>query len=150
MKRVRGVAFEDVAPTLRDACILLDVDGTLLPDGGTQLMDQTIAAARDLATHNKVYLVSNGKDAGRVRRIADTLDIPIAPAGVPAGKPGKAAASGVEGALLVVMGDKYLIDGLFARNLGARFILVERKRSGEERFFVRLSYFLDRVVSWLL
>jgi len=51
---------------------------------------------------------------------------------------------------LVVIGDKYCTDGLFARNLKARFVLVLRKRSGRERLIVRISYLIDRVVSWVL
>jgi len=147
-----GITFEQAVEGVSDSLVLLDVDGTLLPDGGIVITDETVRAARRLTARNKVYLVSNGSDLLRMENFSKLLGIPIATAGVPAGKPSVSALEGIEtkGMSLVVMGDKHLTDGAFARNIGARFILIDRKRSGEESGTVRFSYWVDRVVSWFL
>ena len=145
-------SFEDIALTLTDRTVLLDVDGTLLPDGDDTLGASAIIAAKQLAERNTVYLLTNGKDRARINQISSVLGIAVAPSGVPAGKPRVRAVTGIVPGdrPFVVVGDKYLIDGLLARNLKAEFIPTSRKRSGSERTTVRLSYMIDRVVSWLL
>lgn len=152
MKRSAAQSFEQAVIGLTDATILLDVDGTLLPDGVDNITTSVSVAAQELALKNEVYLVSNGTDRARVERIATQLSIPVAPAGVPAGKPRATAAAGIESTnkRLIVMGDKYLTDGLFARVIGADFVRIERKESGNESFSIRVINWVDGIVSWVL
>jgi len=143
--------FEDSVQEVRGHTVLLDVDGTLLPDGTAEIDDAVRDAALQLHQENMVYLVSNGNDANRVVRLANDLGVNIAPAGVPAGKPSARAAHGISSERpFLVIGDKFITDGLFARVLGVPFLRVRSKRSGTERFSVRISYMLESVVSWFL
>lgn len=149
--RPRPRFFEDSIGDIHNSTVLLDVDGALLPDGENELSEEVKRAVHHLGESNRVFLVSNGTDAARVERFAAELTILVAPAGVPAGKPGIRAGRGVPtDAPLVVVGDKVLTDGLFARNLHARFVQVKSRRSGRERPSVRLSFLIDKVVSWFL
>lgn len=152
MIRMKSVSFESAVQNITNSVVLLDVDGTLLPDGSHELDEDTMVHAKILTSKNKVYLVSNGTDSPRVERLAVSIGAAVAPKGVPAGKPSVHAMEGItlEGKSSVVMGDKYLTDGVFAQRTGSRFVLIERKQSGKERFSVRLSYWVDRIVSWVL
>lgn len=152
MIRMKSTSFETAVQDITDSVVLLDVDGTLLPDGSHELDEDTLTHARSLTSRNKVYLVSNGRDSSRVERLASSIGATVAPRGVPAGKPSARAMEGIvlNGKASIVMGDKYLTDGVFAQRTGSRFVLIERKQNGKERFSVRLSYWVDRVVSWVL
>lgn len=152
MNRVKGISFENAVREITDSVVLLDVDGTLLPDGSVELDESTTESAKVLTSRNKVYLVSNGTNYQRVEGIAERIGAFVAPCGVPAGKPSPLAMEGIalNGMPSVVMGDKYLTDGVFAQRTGSRFVLIERKRSGRESLGIRLSYWVDRVVSWVL
>lgn len=152
MNQLSRIPFERAVQDITDSVVLLDVDGTLLPDGSSELEAYTLEQARSLASRNRVYLVSNGSDHRRVERIAVRIGAQVAPSGVPSGKPAISAMKGIvlNGRPCVVMGDKCLTDGIFARRTGSRFVLIERKRSGQERLSVRLSYWVDSVVSWVL
>jgi hypothetical protein len=48
---------------------------------------------------------------------------------------------------LVVIGDKIIVDGLFARRIRARFIRIGRVRSTADRRLVRATYLLDDLVA---
>jgi len=143
--------FEDAVGDVVGATVLLDVDGTLLPDGTRILTDAVAAAVARLRGQNDVYLVSNHGDAERIRALAETLSVAVAPAGTPAGKPSARAADGIPREKpLVVIGEKGITDGLFARAIGARFVRVRPKWSGKEKLSVRVAYLIDAVVSSLL
>ncbi len=148
MKQTLPHAFEDCVTNIQGRTVLLDVDGTLLPDDANQIEDAVINAVAQLRRENTVYLVSNGRDALRVKRLARELMVDTAPAGVPAGKPFIRAARGIPHTHpFLVIGDKFIVDGLFARFLKVPFIKVRSKRSGAERSSVRLSYMLENIVS---
>ena len=151
MMRQKPRPFEELAAEITNSTILLDVDGTLLPDGADILSPLTLDVVRNLARENTVYLVSNGTNRERVERFARECGVSVAPRGVPAGKPRVRAAEGIpRDKPLVVIGDKVLTDGLFARFLGAHFIMVESHRGGAESPLVKLWYVLDKAVSWFL
>lgn len=143
--------FEDAVHLVSGSVVLLDVDGTLVPDGEQVLTSSTKEAISLLKESNNVYLTSNGKNRERTLRLAQELEVNL-PKHQPAGKPFKRALEGVDSSYgpLVVIGDKYLVDGLFALNIGGTFLPVARKQSGNERFSVRISFLIDRVVSWFL
>jgi predicted HAD superfamily phosphohydrolase YqeG len=148
---MKPLPFTSAVKGIADSIILLDVDGTLLPDGADTLTADTIHTVRNLAQVNRVYLVSNGSDRARVERFARECAVEVAPAGVPAGKPYPKAAEGIpRDRPIIVVGDKVLTDGLFAQSIGGAFIQVESDRSGKETLFIKLSYIADKAVSWFL
>ncbi|OGF62464.1 hypothetical protein A2926_01920 [Candidatus Giovannonibacteria bacterium RIFCSPLOWO2_01_FULL_44_40] len=117
--------FEELDMPWSGAVIFLDVDGTLRPDGENDMSPEVLRKLDELKTKNTVHLVSNqdGKAKKPSRKVADGTDI--------AGKK------------VIVIGDKFLTDGLFAKNIGAEFIKVRRKISGRESFFVKITYLMD-------
>jgi len=44
---------------------------------------------------------------------------------------------------IVVIGDKFLTDGLFAKRIGAKFLMVKRKLSFNEPLLVKAINFID-------
>lgn len=114
------------------AVIFLDVDGTLRPDGDQEMSPEVLKKLAELKAGNEVNLTSNKGNKTK--------------------KPSRRAAEGVDlkGKKAVVIGDKFLTDGLFAKNIGAEFIKVKRKISGRESFFIKLTYLIDDIVSGIL
>ena len=51
---------------------------------------------------------------------------------------------------LLVIGDKFLTDGLFAKNIGAEFIKAKRKISGQESILIKLINLFDDLLCLLL
>lgn len=114
------------------AVIFLDIDGTLRPDGDQGMSQEVLNKLAELKAKNEVHLISNKGNGAK--------------------KPSREAAEGVDmaGKKVVVIGDKFLTDGLFAKNIGAEFVKVRRKISGRENFFVKVAYFIDDFISAIL
>ncbi len=143
--------FEESLSGITGYTILLDVDGTLLPDGDSELSPEVRTAVRTLKEENSIYLVTNGKDANRAQQIADVLEVPIAPVGAPAGKPRLKAAKGIPtDRPLLVIGDMLTTDGFLAHRLHARFVRVQTKHSAKRRPYLYFSHFVDDVVSFFV
>mgnify|MGYP002813994512 CR=1 FL=1 len=47
----------------------------------------------------------------------------------------------------LVIGDKFLTDGLFAKNIGAEFTKVARIESENDRFYIKFLYWIDDLAS---
>lgn len=45
----------------------------------------------------------------------------------------------------VVIGDKFLTDFIFAKRIGAKFMLVKRKLSGRERLYIKFINYIDDI-----
>ena len=140
---------------LYQVIIFLDVDGTIVPDSQENidpLVPGLIAVWQRQG--NTVYLCSNSPQRQRIARIAATLQVPIAGEGYR--KPSRPIADVVRSphTSLVVIGDRLATDGLFAWRIGAQFVLVQRRRAPSDRWFIRLLYWLDDrlrfVVGWRL
>ena len=112
------------------AVIFLDIDGTLRPDEIEEFEPEVLKKLGELKAQNAVYLVSN-KNAAK--------------------KPSKKATGDVDliDKKVIVIGDKFLTDYLFAKNIGAEFIMVRRKISGKESLFVKITYLIDDIISKL-
>ena len=150
MKRTRR-SFEESIDAIQNATVLLDVDGTLTPDGSWDLSDSVQQTVLRLKERNEVHIVTNSKNKDRIHSFSKTLRVAIAPAGTPAGKPFPSASRDIPRTRpLVVIGDKLLIDGLFARFIGASFIQVIPKYSGKEPLSLRAVNFVDDVVSYFV
>lgn len=139
---------------LRNSTILLDVDGTLLADSESEV---AISVREHVAwlkrQGNIIILCTNGfkRKHARNRAIANALD--VAYFETTAKKPFRKAAPPeifTAGRPIVVIGDKFLTDALFAVRLGAPFIEVRTIRSPHDPFVVKLAYAIDDPIERLL
>ncbi len=136
--------FHELAHEVKGKTILLDVDGTLIPEIETDVSAEALQALKTLQQNNDVFLCSNTSDQVRAqvlgrafgseyingalrkpnRKILELLPQPI-------DKP------------VVVIGDKYSTDGRFARAINAEFIKVKRIRGQRDPWSARIVYWLD-------
>jgi len=141
--------FERLAIDVANSLVILDIDGTLVPDCGRIASAAAVEKVIELKRRgNEVRLCSNsrrGNYAQRLDAIAAQLEVGACP--VVFRKPSKLAISGLDrnGRALVVIGDKDLTDGLLARRVGARFIKVRRKLDPADRLSSRMANLIDRV-----
>jgi len=141
--------FEEQAFAFADALVVLDVDGTLMPDCGHGASVAVIDKVNELkARGNEVWLCSNSRRrayAQRLAAIAFQLQVNACPGAFR--KPSTRTLSGIDrkGRQLVIVGDKDLTDGLLARWSGAQFIKVRRKVDPADRPVARLTSLIDDV-----
>ena len=148
--------FSDQEIQFKDALVILDLDGTLVPDGSSELSQEIVRAVKVLAAENTVYLSSNKRGAHfreRLEKMSHALG--ISHTDIRFRKPSRHVLHGIDvaGKNTVVIGDKYYTDGLFALRVGGKFIKVERIR-GNEPLAVQCLYWLDdifgaTVFSWV-
>jgi predicted HAD superfamily phosphohydrolase YqeG len=153
-KRLTAVAmgllyFEQHTFHIENSLVILDIDGTLVPDCGRVAGAAVVAKVEELkARSNEIRLCSNsrrGNYAERLEAIAVQLGVGVCP--VEFRKPSLLAISGIDrkGRPLAVIGDKDLTDGLLARRAGACFIKVRRKLDPADRFSSRVANLIDAV-----
>lgn len=121
--------FEELETPWQGAVIFLDIDGTLRPDGVGEMSLEVLKKLAELRAKNEVRLTSNKGNKAK--------------------KPSRKAAEGVDlrNKKVIVIGDKFLTDYLFARNIGAKFVMVRRKISGRESLFAKITYLIDDIIS---
>ncbi len=143
------VFFEHLPP-IANALIFLDIDGTLLPDGDREIEQAVRDRLHALTVTNIVYLATNSRNQERKQRLQKELGIPLTPTAHK--KPWKTVLTGIDtsGKDMVVIGDKFLTDYVFAKQIHARCILVQRKRSYRERLMIRFIYLFDGVCAKLV
>src|SRR3989344_698587 len=100
--------------------ILLDVDGTLLPDGEREVSEKIKGYIETLKKDNKVYLLSNSGTKGRVGRVSSELNIPRLETPYKKPNPAIKRALPQNGMPILVIGDKLMIDGILAMLIGAK------------------------------
>ena len=135
---------------IRGSVILLDIDGTIVPDGEAMPNQGAIKKIVELMKNNRVYLCTNKKIHERNRALAEVsgahyLETPFR-------KPSKKILSHLSELsrhTYVVIGDKLITDGLFAKRIGASFIKVRRLTAPRENLIVRLSYWVDDLMAKL-
>jgi HAD superfamily hydrolase (TIGR01662 family) len=141
--------FEDIAFPFRNALVLLDVDGTIVPDSGRTVSDAVLRKVHELKeAGNEICLCSNSRRsdyAQRLAAIALQLDVDVCRGSFRKPSPSILAALDRQGREVVVIGDKDLTDGLLARRAGARFIKVLRKTDRADRLVSRLANMIDEV-----
>ncbi len=125
--------------------VLLDIDGTVISDGETTVCESVFGLIRDLVVRgNDVVLVSNSRRPGRVESIANQLGVRYVLSSMK--KPNKKLLLDIDfdkSNRLVVVGDKFCTDGLFARRCGAEFVHVKRKTDRKDRISILIGYYLD-------
>jgi predicted HAD superfamily phosphohydrolase YqeG len=129
--------------------VILDIDGTITGDGQVVFSDSAFAKIRELASRNVVYVFSNHRNNTRNRIVASRVGCALIQ--TPHRKPNPNVLCGLppdhRTQPLVVIGDRIIVDGLFAWRIGARFIQVNRLRSTSDRRLVRATYLLDDLVA---
>jgi predicted HAD superfamily phosphohydrolase YqeG len=147
--RTRLQDFEQHPFDFSNALVVLDVDGTLVPDCGRRASGAVIRKVIELKQRgNEIRLCSNsrrGDYAERLTALASQLDVGVCP--VAFRKPSMLVLSGLDWRYrrLIVIGDKDLTDGLLARRAGADFIKVRRKIDPADRLSSRLANLFDNM-----
>lgn len=143
--------FELNLHEIENTLILLDIDGTLIHDGSSNIDEKNLDVLKKLYVNNKVIFCSNKNNC--VRNQAITLNTSVPCLDIPHKKPNKKILKFIQNENnlpLLVIGDKFLTDGLFARNIKAKFIKVRRITSVNDAWYIKLSYFLDDIIFWIL
>jgi HAD superfamily hydrolase (TIGR01662 family) len=141
--------FEQHDFAFANTLVLLDVDGTIVPDSGEIAPPEAVAQVNEMkARGNEICLCSNSRRdnyAERLAALGAQLEVSVCP--VLVRKPSIKAIASLEskGRAMVVIGDKDLTDGLLARRIGARFIKVRRKLDPADRLGSRLANVFDMV-----
>lgn len=141
------IPFERVTDlSLNNRVIILDIDGTIVADNTLEIDPQIQNALNELQKTNVVYLSSNSRNHGRNEAIARNLGIPLLKPRIR--KPSKQVFLALPREHrhdLVVIGDKFLTDGLFAIRIHVPFIKV-RRRCGQDRWFITFLYQIDNII----
>ncbi len=134
---------------ITDSIIILDIDGTLLADGEELLDKATAEKVKQLTgQRNMVYLCSNGFSSKKERNHGIARELGVTFYETEYKKPLKLAVLPlVTGATkqVIVIGDKFLTDGLLAINLDVPFVAVRSLRSNKEPLYSKLAYAVDAV-----
>lgn len=127
--------------------VLLDIDGTLTHNGLSALEQGTLRQVIVLKKNNTVYLCSNSRKHNRNRQVAalakiDYLDTNLR-------KPSKKILELIKNPHkkpLLVIGDKFLIDGWFAHRIRAKFIKVKTLNTYKDGLLTQLITMVDTFV----
>lgn len=129
---------------LKGRTVILDIDGTLVAVGDGVVSPVIAAAAERLKRENLVYLLTNRGDKSRAAKVAAELGLPLI--FTPHRKPDRRTVTGLSLKDPVVIGDKWLTDGLFAKAIGADFIRVSRLTHPADPWFDKATFLLDDLV----
>jgi 4-hydroxybenzoate polyprenyltransferase/predicted HAD superfamily phosphohydrolase YqeG len=152
--------FKDIDTThIRGMTILLDVDGTLVADGLNDVAEPERAKIAELCRHNEVWLCSNSRIPGRIEMLSLKLGVPSLNS--PYKKPDRRVIDalpkmsdksngGSKELNFLLIGDKFLTDGLCAKALRGRFIRVQRITSTQEHVLVKITNTVDTLIGSLL
>ena len=133
---------------IKDCLILLDIDGTIAKDDQLEVSDENLAVINRLKQNNQIYLCSNSRNHKRNKAIADNVGLTYLDTDIR--KPSKKILDLIDNSPFtkrLVIGDKFLTDGLFAKNIKADFIKTDRITSQNDRFSIKLLYWIDDLVS---
>ena len=117
--------------------IIFDVDDTIVSTRTADVSAEVLAWIQAVKPNVKIYLVSNNLKHGRIRRIANALDLPYY---FGAGKPSRRslrkalAQMDLEPHQVAMVGDRLFTDVLAGNRLGMLSILVEPMEAPEARF----------------
>jgi predicted HAD superfamily phosphohydrolase YqeG len=134
--------------TIKDRTIIIDIDGTLVPDGEEIVDERSIEVIKALTKKNELYLCSNKNIPARNISVSRQLGVPLIDTKFK--KPNKKiiySINGYQSKKFLVIGDKYIKDGIFAKRIGADFIKVKRERSGKESLIIRMTYLIDDIIN---
>lgn len=129
---------------IRNRAVILDIDGTLVPAGGREVPEDIAAGVESLKAHNDVFLLSNKNLPRRNAQVAQALGVPLVQSAFR--KPDPRALRGLPlKHPLMVLGDKFLTDGLLAAFAGGEFVRVRRITGAAEPWPDRLFNAIDDI-----
>jgi predicted HAD superfamily phosphohydrolase YqeG len=131
--------------------VILDIDGTITTDGNSCFDYLILEKIKEISLNNSVFLFSNKHLPIRDSEIADSMHIPLLKSHFK--KPSRKVINELpedQKKNLLVIGDKIIIDGLFAKNIGAEFIKVKRLTNRNDSFNTKLTYLLDNTVGYFI
>ena len=143
--------FEEININFKDKIILLDIDGTLVTDSDIDISESIIKKVLEIKKQNEIYLCTNKRNLERNKKIERILKLKIINSRFK--KPNKKILSEFDHddkKSKIVIGDKFLTDGIFAYRIGAKFIYVKRRSNGKETFFIKIVHLIDKLVYNLL
>lgn len=128
--------------------LLLDIDGTLTHDHGTEIDLPIQQKIHELSQVAEIYLCSNGP-LERTRVFANLLGVNWIES--THHKPNRRMIERLHRGdkKVIVVGDKILTDGIFAKNCGATFIPIKHLRHIDDSLLTRLIYLFDDSVGIL-
>ncbi len=138
--------FENTILQQSHGTVFLDIDGTLVPDGESEIRDIVIKRVQALKENYSIYLLTNDKDKTRVCFLAEKIGIQFINSKLR--KPDPRLVKMISGSVprpYIIIGDKLLTDGLFAYSIGGVFIKVRRIYSGKESWKQKIVYALDDI-----
>jgi len=139
--------FKDLdTTTWSGKTIILDIDGTITTDGGSMVDPLVLDKIKEISQHNFLFLFSNKKVAERNAALSNELGIPYLQTTFK--KPNKKILESLPSdkrSNIIVVGDKTLTDGMFAKNIGASFVKVKRLTSKNDTLTIKLIYLLDAI-----
>jgi len=136
---------------LKGYVIFLDIDGTLVDDNELELSEEALRKIRELEMNNQLYLCSNSRNHERNRKVGELAGVKYIDTDLR--KPSKKILGLVDHAPFkqrLVIGDKFLTDGLFAKNIKAEFIKVARIESENDRLYIKFLYWIDDLASKII
>ena len=130
----------------KDYNIILDIDGTLCAEGENLVGEREKAVVNRLKENNFVYIFSNNTNGERSRDVARQVNCEYLEA--PYRKPCKKIIQYLPDTKkpILVIGDKFLTDVIFAKRIKAEFILVKSMQSENDRWFIKLFNFIDDII----
>lgn len=131
--------------------IFLDIDGTLVDDNKIELDEATLKKVWELEMNNQLYLCSNSRNHERNRKVGELAGVEYLDTDLR--KPSKKILDLVDHAPFknrLVIGDKFLTDGLFAKNIKAEFVKVKRVESKNDRLYIKFLYWIDDIASKII
>ena len=127
--------------------IILDVDGCVVADGGQELSASIKQKILELSQSNEIFFCSNKNYGERLRQLSAQAGIGFLDTIYK--KPSKKILRSVRnenGKPLLVVGDKFLTDGVWAKRIGAKFIKVKRLTTSNDKFLIKIIYWLDDLI----
>lgn len=136
--------FSELETSIEKNVIFLDIDGTLTEEGSDRINGAAMRKLNELKKTNNIYLCSNSDKVKRNRKVAKICGVPYLETLLR--KPNKDLAGLVQNkkkSPLMVIGNLAIMDGRFAKNIGATFIQVKTLVGAGEPWLNKLFYFLD-------
>jgi decaprenyl-phosphate phosphoribosyltransferase len=131
---------------LNSSTLIIDIDGTMVPDKSNKISKTIVEKIKELAHSNKIYLCSN-RSTENVLSFAKITSTEA----MLGKKPFSVKIPDInKDSRIVVIGDKYLTDGLFAKHINAEFLKVKRLVSESDSLLIKLSYIIDDLVDSII
>ena len=138
------MVLKDIAKQVSGSVIYLDVDGTLVTDGHTSISPEVQRDVLLLSEKNRVILASNGNDT-RTKALAGRLGVEHV-SGCHKPFPNKLQRATAKDNNIIVIGDKYITDGLLAVFLKGAFYRSSRLTSSKDSLVTQVVNQIDDLV----